>query len=175
MAHGHHEPTRTRFERPLLHTIHTLTFLVLLASGLLLFVPELRAYATGGYSLAIVWVHRWAGVASVALPFALLLYLGGPAVLAPPRTGTVRGALKAGHQAIVVAMTLLFAATGIVMWLRHPVYESIEDASRLLHGWMTYGAAILLLVHVLDVSVIGGVTRLSAARAGTTKTSPSPK
>jgi len=155
--------------RPLLHAIHTATFLALLATGLLLFIPELRSFATGGYSLAIVRIHRWAGVASVGLPFALLLCLGGPSALAPPRTHTLRGLLKGAHQAIVVAMTLLFAATGLIMWLQQPIYESIEDSSRLLHDWMTSAAGAFLAVHLFDVAIVGTVARISTATAGGTK------
>jgi cytochrome b subunit of formate dehydrogenase len=151
--------------RPLLHAIHAITFFALLGSGLLLFVPGLRALATGGYSLAIVRLHRWAGVASVALPLVLLLYLGGPAALAPPRARTLRDSLKGLHQAVTIAMTLAFAATGFVLWPRHPISESLEAGSRLLHEWMTYAAAGLLAVHVLDVTLIEAVVQRMDNRA----------
>ena len=167
MTHAHPTVPSANIARPLLHAIHTATFLALFVTGLLLFVPELRALATGGYSLAIVRIHRWAGVASIGLPFALLVYLGGPAALAPPRTHTLRGLLKGTHQAIVVVLTLLFAATGFIMWLQQPIYESIEDSSRSLHDWMTYVAAVLLAVHLFDVAFIGTVARMTAGASAT--------
>ena len=168
MTHTHQKAGVT-IARPLLHAIHTATFLALFVTGLLLFVPELRSLATGGYSLAIVRVHRWAGVASIALPFALLLYLGGPVALAPPRTHTIRGLMKGAHQAVIVAMTLLFAGTGLVIWLQQPLYESIQDSARSLHDWMTYAAAALLAIHVFDVAVIGTLVRFAAGGASATK------
>src|SRR5262245_42251609 len=56
----------------LLHWLNAITFLVLLASGLLLFIPELKAPALDGYRL-LPLLHIAFGVAFLAAPLLLVL------------------------------------------------------------------------------------------------------
>jgi formate dehydrogenase subunit gamma len=56
----------------LLHWLNAITFLVLLASGLLLFIPELKAPALDGYRL-LPLVHIVFGVAFLVAPLLVVL------------------------------------------------------------------------------------------------------
>lgn len=149
--------------RPLLHTAHLLTFAVLLATGLLLFSPELRAAVTGGYSLFLGDAHRWAGVAFVVLP-ALIIWRGGVRrIFAPPERRTVRSLWQGLHIAVTVLISAALTISGFVLWGRRLFPESLVDGSRTAHDWLTYAIAALLVLHLSDVGVGALVTRLQGA------------
>jgi Ni,Fe-hydrogenase I cytochrome b subunit len=151
--------------RPLLHTIHLLTFVLLFATGLLLFVPGLRAAVTGGYSLLIADTHRWGGIAFAALPAALTLRFGVRTVFAVPDVWTPRVLWQGLHVVITVLVSLVFTVTGVVLWGKRTLPESIVGISQSVHGWLTYAAGILLAVHLLDVGLAAIVARIRAAVA----------
>ncbi len=139
--------------RALVHAAHALTFIVLMATGVLIFVPELRELATGGYSLLIRQIHRWTGVAFIVVPLAAMASAGTEVVFLRGAEGTPRNRLKAVHVAASVIMTALFTGTGLVLWATSSFGESVVDASYLLHDWLTYAAAALLAAHLLEVAV----------------------
>lgn len=151
--------------RPLLHTIHLLTFALLFVTGLLLALPGLRAAVTGGYSLLIGSVHRWGGVAFAALPAAVGLRLGVRGVFALPDGWTSRALWQGLHVAVTVLISLVFTVTGVVLWGKRALPESIVEASHSVHSWLTYAAGILLAVHLLDVGLVAIVGRIRAAVA----------
>lgn len=153
-----------RVARPLLHTVHLLTFAILLGTGLLIFLPALREIVTGGYSLWIRAVHRWGGVAFVALP-ALVIARSGLRALAPERDGTaaLRVLLRGAHVAVTVAMGLVLTVTGFVVWGKRTFSEEIVDASLSVHGWLTYAAMVLVALHLVETGATAVVARLAAA------------
>jgi Ni,Fe-hydrogenase I cytochrome b subunit len=151
--------------RPLLHTVHLLTFALLFATGVLLAVPGLRAAVTGGYSLLIGNVHRWGGVAFAALPAAVGLRFGVRTVFTAPDAWTSRALWQGLHVAVTVFISLLFTATGVVLWGKRTLPESIVEASHSVHGWLTYAAGVLLAVHLLEVGLAAIVGRMRAAVA----------
>jgi cytochrome b subunit of formate dehydrogenase len=149
--------------RPLLHTAHLVTFLALLATGLLLFVPSLRAAVTGGYSQVIRDTHRWGGVAFAALPLLLLARFGIRASLAPTGERGVRTLWQGLHIALTVLLGTLFTVTGMVIWWQRHMPESITDPARSLHDWLTYAAVVLVGLHLLEVGAAAIGARLVAA------------
>lgn len=151
--------------RPLLHTAHLVTFAVLLATGLLLFVPSLRAAVTGGYSLLIRETHRWGGVAFVALPAAIIVRAGARSVFVPPAERTLRTAWQGLHLGVTVLLGVVLTLTGFVLWGKRLAPEPILELSRTLHDWLTYGAVVLLAVHLGEVGVAAVVARVSAGAA----------
>lgn len=151
--------------RPLLHTAHLLTFAVLFASGLLLFVPGLRVAVTGGYSLLIRNTHRWGGVAFAALPLLIIARYGARTLFAPPPQRTLRTLWQGTHMGITLLMSAVFTVTGFVMWGHRAVSESVADASQSMHDWLTYAAAILVAAHLLEVGTAALVARFRAAAA----------
>jgi hypothetical protein len=153
--------------RPLLHTVHLLTFAVLFATGLLLFVPGLRAVVTGGYSLLIRETHRWGGVAFAALPTLIVLRGGVRSVFPSPPRRTLRTLWQGMHVVITLVMSAVFIVTGFVMWGRRALPESVVDASQSMHDWLTYAAAVLVVAHLLEVGMAAVVAQL---KAGVTST-----
>jgi len=153
--------------RPLVHTIHLLTFTVLFVSGLLLFVPDLRAAVTGGYSQIVRESHRWGGVAFFALPLLVMLRFGVRSVFAPPAQRTLRSLWQGFHVALTVVIALLFIGTGFVMWASRSMPESVLDPSRDLHDWLTYVVGGLVVVHLAEIGIAAVVARFrSAATSG---------
>jgi len=149
--------------RPLLHTVHLVTFLVLLGTGLLLFIPGLRAAVTGGYSQLLRDSHRWGGVAFAALPLLLIARFGVHSIFAAPAQRTVRSLWQGVHIGVTVLMGVVFTVTGFVIWAQRRVPESIADMSRTAHDWLTYAAVALLALHLLEVGAAAVAARLKAA------------
>jgi cytochrome b subunit of formate dehydrogenase len=149
--------------RPLLHTVHLVTFALLFVTGLLLLVPALRGLITGGYSQLIRETHRWGGVAFVALPVAVIVGFGARQVFVAPAARTLRTLWQGAHVAVTVVMTTVLTATGFVLWGRRSVPESIVDLSRSTHDWLTYVAAVLVAAHLCEVGVATLVARFKAA------------
>lgn len=152
--------------RPLLHTVHLVTFTVLLGSGLLLFVPGLRVLLVGGYSLIIRQVHRWGGVVFAALPAAILLRSGLRRVFAPPAQRSPRTVWQGFHVGLTLLSSVLLTLTGFVLWGRHLMPEALVEGSLQVHDWLTYAVVAFVGIHLLEVGATGVVTRLQAAAAG---------
>jgi len=156
--------TNPAVARVLAHATHLAAFVVLLVTGLLLLAPTLRSAITGGHALTLGAVHRWAGVAFVGLPAAIVLAGGVRAVLAPAGPGRVRASVQALHVVVTVAMVAGLAVTGAIVWARSAVPAGVFDHAQDLHDQLTYAAALLLGVHLLDVAVVALHGRWQAAR-----------
>jgi cytochrome b subunit of formate dehydrogenase len=153
-------PPPSQIARPLLHTVHVLTFVFLLVTGLLLFIPDLRALVVGGYSLLIKGAHRWGGVAFLVLPVMIVLRFGIGSVVLRPVRHTVRTAGQAMHFGVTVAMSVLLTVSGFVIWGKALLTESVVDASVWVHDALTYVAIILLVLHLVEVATTALLTRL---------------
>jgi cytochrome b subunit of formate dehydrogenase len=151
--------------RPLLHTLHLATFVLLMGTGILMLSPELRAVVTGGYSLLIFTAHCWGGVAFLLLPVAVLVAAGGPAVLAPAQRDGLRGLWQAGHMLVTVTIGTALVVSGFALWAKDFVSMATMDASLLVHDWLTYAAAALVALHLLELAGRGAATRVQEARA----------
>lgn len=147
--------------RHLLHGVHTVAFVLLLASGLLLFVPELRSLATGGYSQHLRQLHRWSGVAFAALPAAILVGYGAGAVAIRTEPRTVRGRWKRFHLAAIAIMTAVFTITGVMLWSPAAFSDATLDVTRALHERLMFVAAAFLGAHVIEVGSGAVAQRLS--------------
>lgn len=150
----------TTVARPLLHALHTLTFAVLLGTGLLIYLPELRAAVTGGYSQWIRSGHRWAGVAFGALPLLVVAIFGPRAVFAPPARHTARTRWQGLHTVATVAIGVAFAASGFILWNPDSVSIRLLDASQTVHEWLAYTVTVLLGLHLVDVAAATVTARL---------------
>jgi hypothetical protein len=155
--------------RVLLHTAHLATFVVLVATGLLLLVPTLRAAVTGGYSLIIREVHSWGGVAFLVLPAVIVACAGARSVFGPPADRTLRGLWQGLHLGVTVAMGGALTLTGFALWSKRLVPEPITEVSRTLHDWLTYGAIVLLAAHLGEVGVAAVVARIAAGTTATAR------
>ena len=161
--------------RLLLHSVHVLTFALLLSTGILMLSPELRSAVTGGYSLVLYGVHCWGGVAFVALPLLVVVASGGPAVLAPETTGRLRRLWQSTHMAVTVGFAVAFTATGLALWVKDSISQSTADLSFALHNGLTYAAGLLVALHVVEVAGSGMAARLQEARSAGTSSSNLPR
>lgn len=151
--------------RPLLHTIHLLTVVVLFATGLLLFIPGLRAVVTGGYSLQIRAAHRWGGVAFVILPAVVIVAAGVRHIFRAPARRTLGTLWQGLHTGITILFAFIFVVTGFALWAEPSLPEALVDHSRSVHDWLTYAAAVLVLLHLAQVGAAALVARFTAAAA----------
>jgi hypothetical protein len=133
--------------RPLLHAVHLAAALVLLATGMLLLIPGLRAHVTGGHSLVIRDTHRWGGVAFAVLPALIAAGAGTRAVLAVPGRGA-RALWRRLHLATTVATGAAFTVTGAALWGARHVPDGLADGARALHTWLTWALLALVAAHL---------------------------
>ena len=151
--------------RPLLHTAHLLTFAVLLATGLLLWLPGLRGAVTGGHSLLIRNAHRWGGVAFIMLPLIIMVCFGARSLAAAPAARTLRTLWQGGHVGLTVVMTGVFTLTGAAIWAQRVLPDAVGELCRSKHDWLTYAAGLMVAVHLLEVGMAALVARVRAAGA----------
>ncbi|MBI3785203.1 MAG: hypothetical protein HY270_17565 [Deltaproteobacteria bacterium] len=146
--------------RVLLHTVHLLTFVAVFATGVLLFVPDLRAAVTGGHSLVIREAHRWGGVVFAGLPAVLIAMVGARKIFVAPGVPTLRTYWQRLHTAFTVFLTVVFTVTGFVLWGKRFAPEPILEMSRALHDGLTYAVAPLVGLHLCEVGVAALVERI---------------
>lgn len=138
------------------HGVRAATFLVLLATGVLIVSPALRARLLGGYGLQILAIHVWVGVAFTlaTLPFVGLALRHAPRVGSRPALGTWRHL----HLRFTVAATAALAASGFLLCRDGAWSAAAIDAASAAHRWLSVAAAGVLVVHL---AVVAG-RRLSA-------------
>ena len=151
--------------RPLLHTAHLLTFAVLLATGLLLWLPGLRGAVTGGHSLLIRNAHRWGGVAFIMLPLIIMVCFGARSLAAAPAARTLRTLWQGGHVGLTVVMSGVFTLTGAAIWAQRLLPDAFGELCRSTHDWLTYAAGLMVAVHLIEIGMAAMVARVRAAVA----------
>jgi cytochrome b subunit of formate dehydrogenase len=132
-----------------LHGLHTLTSLALVATGLLIQWPELRAWLVGGYGRELALLHEQSALVFLAAP-VLALALAGRALLrdATVRLSRPRLTWRKVHLATSLVLSLALSVSGAVMWLdRGPL--GLLDASVELHVWSTWAFLATLAVHLV--------------------------
>jgi cytochrome b subunit of formate dehydrogenase len=136
--------------RRTLHVVHTLTALALIATGLLIGFPDLRARLLGGYGRELADIHVWTGSAFIAAP-ALALALVGASLyrdlrrrLGPPDPFR----WKKFHILLTLVGGALLTASGILLWLDTGLPLAVSDAALAVHEWLTYVLAAALPVHL---------------------------
>jgi len=164
----------SRTERTL-HWVNAAGFFVLLGSGLVLYLPSL-AIAIGRRPL-IKDIHFWAGIGWVTA-LALVVLLGNRRSLlrtareldrydADDRlwlTGGGRapqGRFNAGQKlnaALTAAFTILFLASGLLLWLGERDTRFRFASTVVLHDGLMYVSLILLVGH-LYLALIHPATR----------------
>jgi formate dehydrogenase subunit gamma len=164
----------TRTER-LLHWVNAAFFLALLATGMILYLPSLEV-AVGRRAL-VKDVHFWSGVAWVCA-LALVAVAGdrrGLLRLARELDGFDRddarwllrrrpapqGRLNAGQKlnaALTAAFTVLFLASGLLLWLGERDTRFRFASTVVLHDGLAFAAFGLLVGH-LYLAVFNPATR----------------
>jgi formate dehydrogenase subunit gamma len=164
----------SRTERAL-HWANAIGFLLLLATGLILYLPSL-AVAVGRRPL-IKDIHFWSGVAWIPV-LAAIVVLGdrrGIARLAREvdgfdrddlrwlvrRTPAPQGRFNAGQKlntALTAAFAVLFLVSGLLLWLGERDTRFRFASTVILHDGLMYVALVLLVGH-LYLAVIHPATR----------------
>jgi formate dehydrogenase subunit gamma len=164
----------SRTERTL-HWANAIGFLVLLATGLILYLPSLAVLV--GRRPLMKDIHFWSGVAWIPVLVAIVL-LGdrrGIARLAREVDGFDRddlrwlrrhapapqGRFNAGQKlntALTAAFTVLFLVSGLLLWLGERDTRFRFASTVVLHDGLMYVALVLLVGH-LYLAVIHPATR----------------
>jgi formate dehydrogenase subunit gamma len=158
------------------HWVHATAFLVLLATGLALYIPALSV-AVGRRPL-LKDIHLYTAVAWVAA-LVLVILLGDRRSLRQTlreldrfdaddmlwlrRYPRPQGRFNAGQKvnaALTAAFAVLFAVSGSLLWLGERDHRFQFASTILLHDWLTLISLFLLVGH-LYLAVIYPATRHS--------------
>jgi formate dehydrogenase subunit gamma len=159
---AHWVPRFSRTERTL-HWVNAVSFLFLLATGLILYLPRLSVLV--GRRPLIKDLHFWGGIGWVSA-LALVILLGD-------RRGLLRTAreletlrpsrFNVGQKVNAIlnaAFVVLFLVSGLLLWLGERDTTFRFASTVLLHDWLLYIATGLLLGH-LYLALIHPATRHS--------------
>ena len=158
----------------LLHWTHAAGFLVMLGTGLILYLPSLSVWVSRRN--LVKNVHIWAAV-GWAVAIVLIVLLGNRrALLASWREAetldrddrrwlrgrrTPQGRFNAGQKlniVVTVAFALLFALSGFFLWLGERDHTFLFDGTGTVHDLLTFASVALLVGH-LYLAVIHPSTR----------------
>jgi formate dehydrogenase subunit gamma len=158
----------------LLHWTHASGFLLMLATGLILYLPSLSTWISRRN--LVKNVHIWTAVAW-ALAIACIFVLGNRrALLADWRDAEAfdrddrrwltgrrarQGKFNAGQKLnviVTVAFALLFALSGFFLWLGERDHTFLFDGTGTLHDTLTFVSVAVLVGH-LYLAVIHPSTR----------------
>ncbi len=164
----------TRTERAL-HWVNAVAFLVLLGSGLVLYLPSLAVLV--GRRPLVKDVHFWTGVAWLPALLLVVVLGDGRAVLRTAReldafdADDVRwlagrrpapqGRFNAGQKvnaSLTAAFTILFLVSGLLLWLGERDTRFRFASTVVLHDGLMFVALALLVGH-LYLAVIHPATR----------------
>jgi cytochrome b subunit of formate dehydrogenase len=133
-----------------LHAAHAITSLALIATGLLIQWPDLRARIVGGYGRQILSVHDWVGVAFIAAPALALALAGRPLVrdlrrrLGPPEGLTWTKI----HLVATLAVTALLGLSGVLLWVNE-LPRTVENGALEVHSILSWVVLASIPVHLV--------------------------
>jgi formate dehydrogenase subunit gamma len=164
----------TRTERTL-HWANAAVFFILLASGLVLYLPSLAVLV--GRRPLVKDVHFWSGIAWIPLLALVVLAGNRRAIVRTAReldrfdrddarwlTGrrpAPQGRFNAGQKlnaTLTAAFTVLFLVSGLLLWLGEGDTRFRFASTVILHDGLMYAALALLVGH-LYLAVIHPATR----------------
>jgi cytochrome b subunit of formate dehydrogenase len=137
--------------RRALHVGHSVTVLVLVATGLLIQWPDLRARLIGGYGLQIASLHNWVGVGFIAAPVLALALSARPLVgdllrrLGPPDPVGWRKI----HIVTSLLVSLLLVLSGLYLWVDPDLPLAWFDLSVEIHVALTWVLGVLIPLHLV--------------------------
>lgn len=134
-----------------LHALHAWLVLLLVATGVLLAFPDLRASVTGGYGQLLVDVHLWGGVAFALSPLLALALARAHLVeelqrrLGPPDPWGWRKT----HIVLSIVIVAGLSLSGVALWLDAHLSIAMADLARLSHEVLTVLVVLSLPVHLV--------------------------
>ena len=176
MAFAHSAVRLPRFSRTerALHWIHATAFLVLLASGLCLYLPSLSELV--GRRALLKDIHVYTALAWMVALALVVLAGDRRRLLATAREidafdaddlawfrggRAPQGRLNAGQKInaiVTAALAVLFAVTGFFLWYGERDHAFRLRNALLVHDWLMYVSVFLLLGH-LYLSLVHPSTR----------------
>jgi cytochrome b subunit of formate dehydrogenase len=138
--------------RRALHGTHTLTCLLLIVTGLLVWDADLRARLVGGYGREILDLHVWIGWGFLAAPLLAALAAARPLLrdlarrLGPPDPPLV---WRKVHIVGTLAMTFLLSVSGLLLWADLNLSLALLDASTEVHLATTWVLTASIPVHLV--------------------------
>lgn len=181
---GHsHQILRFRVGPRIVHAMLASSFILLLATGYILFWPLISQYAAGGFSR---WLHRVGAVIYMAIPLVYLIvdrraakellwdsfhydrddvrwllhffrYFFGHAEGMPPQ-----GRLNAGqkfHHASVVLFSAFIVASGIVLWVgKGDLGANALALAAMVHDVSMFVLTVLLVGHLYFTFVYNAIS-----------------
>jgi formate dehydrogenase subunit gamma len=168
-------PRFSRTERTL-HWVHAIAFLVLLASGLCLYLPSLAELV--GRRPLLKDIHVYTALAWLVALATVLLAGDRRRLLATAREidrfdaddlawlrgrRTPQGRFNAGQKInaiVTAALAVLFSVTGFFLWYGERNHAFRLQNALLVHDWLMYVSFFLLLGH-LYLSLVHRSTRHS--------------
>jgi cytochrome b subunit of formate dehydrogenase len=132
-----------------MHATHAAASVLLIATGLLMQFPDLRARLIGGYGLQIARIHDWLGAAFIAAPLLALGLAARPLLrdlgrrLGPPDPIGWRKI----HIVLSLFVTLLLSLSGALLWLGG-LPLAVEDATVEVHSALTWVLAASIPIHL---------------------------
>jgi formate dehydrogenase subunit gamma len=170
-------PYRRRFSKTerTLHWANAVFFFLLLATGLILYLPSLSI----AFGQRMLWqdVHFWSGIAWVSVLAAIVVLGDRKGIVETARevdrfdrddlrwlagkAPAPQGRLNAGQKvnaALTAAFTLLFLVSGLLLWFGERNTSWRFASTVVLHDGLMYVSLALLLGH-LYLAVINPSTR----------------
>jgi hypothetical protein len=134
-----------------LHGAHAAAALALLATGILLGAPDLRARLVGGYGREVAAWHDLGAYLFLAAPVLALVLAARPlAVDLRARLGPPDGLTwKKLHIATSLALSALLSASGLALWAGGELPSAVYDGALLLHVAASWALGIALPLHVV--------------------------
>ena len=138
--------------RQALHHVHSVSAIVLMATGIFLTLPDLRAWLIGGYGRQILDIHMWAGWIFIAAP-PVALALGARKLVrfAQLRLGAAGGmSWRKIHIVSSLLAAFLLGVSGVVMWwdpIQMPRW--LSDVAIDMHIWLSWFVIAELVLHLV--------------------------
>jgi len=139
------------YVRRLLHTVHAVTSLLLIGTGVLIHWPELRLEVLGGYGLALASLHEWTGLVFIVAPLLSLGLVARPLVrdlgarLGPPDPPSWRKL----HIVLTLLLSAVLTVSGVALWLQAHLPARLADLALDAHVWMSWALAISIPLHLV--------------------------
>ncbi len=138
--------------RRALHHVYSVCAITLMATGLFLTLPDLRAWLIGGYGRQILDIHMWAGWIFLAAP-PLALALGAKRLLrfAQLRLNAPGGlSWRKVHITSSLLAGFLLGLSGLLIWWDpREMPRWLSNLSSEVHLWLSWFVIAELAVHLI--------------------------
>ncbi|HEY48450.1 MAG TPA: hypothetical protein G4O13_00210 [Dehalococcoidia bacterium] len=141
-------------KRGLLHWVVAAAFLVMVITGLIMFVPSFSSLAAGGWTRLI---HRSAAVVLIGAPIlyalinstAALSWLEEALFWRRKTSANAPNTWKTIHKSLIAVGFIIFALTGMIQWfLKGVVPNQVFQWSLSFHDIIFFAAILILLYHL---------------------------